>query len=591
MNLSSLGAGYTSLRKMRQFAQERLDILFNFLGYKGYSPEALQDLNNKIQEFHNTTASFNGIRLRNEIINPLKGVVVDKMQVELQNFQSLVNSKQQEIGNVFLQVIQKMWDEKTSSNGEITKDIENEIATEFYQELNQMTFYISSSGTKTGGGKRVTTEYKDLTEKIIKKLKAGISTYNFSGDVDPNIKQLIHKDISFSRRLLLLAQSRGINVEGIYEQQIQAPIFEIEETSDDSLKIYFDILQPFLDVMQPSDARGTKGEKAAQNYFNGLPPKQKAEEIQELCNRAITFLEKFFDTTNLSTNRATFLREKFGQAIRDIITQYPGAIFTGRNEQGVIGILGEIQGLYYVYSILGDLDPKIAPETLVSWIGGDTSKGDGAKTGADLIIKLAKSEGFGIQIKNSMDLTGDTSFSEFVLNSRTGDKNFFQQLVNFGIPGEIVSLIEDIFTMKSFNIPYHMQGDKAVKGKPKGNNVDEYYQSYDKLNELVEKANRYMALAAAMIMRIQYLAEQDFKESNILWIIGGTAIVSAVQILDNLINQIDGQLNGNLFKTSSRTISVLDEKGFTIVDYINDKGRMDKGLKTILSTSYNFHKI
>ena len=41
MNLSSLGAGYTSLRKMRQFAQERLDILFNFLGYKGYSPEAL----------------------------------------------------------------------------------------------------------------------------------------------------------------------------------------------------------------------------------------------------------------------------------------------------------------------------------------------------------------------------------------------------------------------------------------------------------------------------------------------------------------------------------------------------------------------
>ena len=83
MNLSSLGAGYTSLQKMRQFAYERLNTLFDFLGYKAYSPEAIQDLNNKIQEFHNTTASFNGIRLRNEIINPLKGVVVDKMQVEL----------------------------------------------------------------------------------------------------------------------------------------------------------------------------------------------------------------------------------------------------------------------------------------------------------------------------------------------------------------------------------------------------------------------------------------------------------------------------------------------------------------------------
>ena len=68
-----------------------------------------------------------------------------------------------------------------------------------------------------GGGKRVKTEYKELTEAVIKKLEEGVKRANFSESVDPNIKQLIHKDVSFSRRLLLMAQARGIDVSGIYE--------------------------------------------------------------------------------------------------------------------------------------------------------------------------------------------------------------------------------------------------------------------------------------------------------------------------------------------------------------------------------------
>jgi len=41
--------------------------------------------------------------------------------------------------------------------------------------------------------------------------------------------------------------------------------------------------------------------------------------------------------------------------------------------------------LYYIYSILGD-SPSIDPDLMVKWIGGDTTAGSGAKTGADLIM-------------------------------------------------------------------------------------------------------------------------------------------------------------------------------------------------------------
>jgi hypothetical protein len=64
--------------------------------------------------------------------------------------------------------------------------------------------------------------------------------------------------------------------------------------------------------------------------------------------------------------------------------------------------------------------------------------------------------------------------------------------------------------MKSFNIPYHLSGLKAVAGDAKGPRAGEYRDTYAKLDELMMKAQRYMALAAAMIMRIQYLQGEGF---------------------------------------------------------------------------------
>lgn len=581
------------LRTMRANAEENLRNLLNLLGYTNTNPlDSLADLNKRIQEFQSTTRSFNGANLRTQIMAPLKGIIINDMQSSLLNFKQIAIEKQDELGNIFLELINRITTGLSKTLEDVPADV---VAQELYAQLNQLTFdfgngTVSISGSK--GGTRIKSEYKELTRTVIQKIKEGINTANFSGGVSPSIKQLIHKDPNFTRRLLLLAESYQIpGISAIYQRANTPPVFEMTD-SDDSLTIYFDILKPFLDVMDPSDAKGTKAEKAARDYFDGLKntnPAKYNEEVEKLCSRAVTFFDQFFNTSNLSAGRGEQLREQFNQAIRDIIVSYPASLFIGSNEQGVIGILGEIQALYYMYSIFGDLNPSIDPQQLLSWIGGDTTAGGGIKTGADLVLKIADANGFGIQVKNSMSLTSATNFSSFVLNRGNVDNSFLRQLSDFGISEAIAMALEDVFTMQSFNISYHLQGTTAVAGDPKGENADVYFGTYSRLLTLVERANRYIALAAAMIMRIQYLQGQGFEQNNTLWMIGGSAIVSAVQIFDDLIRQIDGELKGNIFRASATTR--LGEKGFTIVDYINQAGVALTDLKTVLKTSYNFHEV
>ena len=581
------------LKTMRANAEENLRNLLSVLGYKNMNPlDALADLNKRIQEFQLTTRSFNGVNLRTQIMAPLKGVLINDMQSSLLNFKQIAMEKQDELGNVFLELINRITTGLGKTLENVTADV---VAQELYAQLNQLTFdfgngTISISGSK--GGTRIKSEYKELTKTVIQKIKEGINAANFNGGVSPSIKQLIHKDPNFTRRLLLLAESYQIpGIAAIYQRVDAPPIFEISD-NDDSLTIYFDILKPFLDVMDPSDTKGTKAEKAARNYFDGLKntnPTKYNEEVDKLCSRATTFFDQFFNTSNISNERGDQLREQFNQAIKDIIVNYPASLFVGSNEQGIIGILGEIQALYYMYSIFGDLNPSIDPQQLLTWIGGDTTAGGGIKTGADLVLKIAESNGFGIQVKNSMSLTSATNFSNFVLNKKGIENSFLKQLTDFGINEAVAMALEDTFTMQSFNIAYHLEGTTAVAGDPKGPEVNAYFNTYSKLLTLVERANRYIALAAVMIMRIQYLQGQGFEQNNTLWVIGGSAIVSAVQILDDLIRQIDGELNGNIFHASATTR--LGENNFTIVDFINQKGVQLTDLKTVLKTSYNFHAV
>lgn len=576
------------LYQMQKNAVDNLKGLLRALGYSDTEAEnpqvAMADLNRRIQEFHATTSQFNGQELRENIMNPLKGIVVDQATADLKKFRAMMDGKHEQIQQVFMLTVDKVISNmELNEIGEITTET---VANELYSLLNNLTLNFNTGAVELHGGTRITKDYKDLFKEvlkpsIIKKLRGGIEASQFTGHTDPNINFLLKKDTNFTRRLLILAQDQGIDVSGIFPEAANiAPTFEINET-DDGIQLYYDIYAPFAKEI------GGTTEKVAREYFENLKEPKKSEMIKLLCDRAVQYLGKFFNGDSLPSNRKAQLEGRFQQAIKDIITGYPASLFVGGNEQGVIGILGEIQGLYYVYSIMGDKNPSIDPATIAQWIGGDTTAGSGAKTGADIIMKIGEHLGYGIQVKNSMDTTSSTTFSDYML-SNTKQSDFAQQMINFGIDPAIVQAIEDVFIMKGFNIGYHYEGFVAVEGTPMGEKAPEYYADYSQIMELIQRAQQFMALAAAMIMRIQYLDGQGFNnESNTLWIIGGTAMISAAQILNDLIDQIENVKGANAFRTSSATY--LNDSNYTIVQYLGRREDTSK-LKTVLRTSYNFHK-
>ncbi len=574
------------LYQMQQNAVENLKGLLRTLGYSDAQAEnpqaAMEDLNRHIQEFHATTQAFNGQELRERIMNPLKGIVVDQATADLNKFKRLINEKHEQIESIFLETVDNVISQmELEQEGDITTSL---VAEELFNLLNNITINLNTGAIDvpgTGSSKNYNKIFGDvLKPSVLKKLRAGINSSQFTGSASADIKFLIQKDVNFTRRLLTLARDRNIDVTAFFPNaENTPPTFEMQDNND-GLQIYYNIYAPFVDEI------GGSTEKVAREYFTNLKEPKKTQMIKMLADRAIEYMDQFFNVDGIPSGRGTELKQRFHQAITDIITGYPASLFVGGNEQGVIGILGEIQGLYYVYSIMGDLNPSIDPSTLAQWIGGDTTAGSGAKTGADIIMKIGEHLGYGIQVKNSMDVSGATTFSDYAL-SNTKQSDFSQQMINFGIDPSIVEAIEDVFIMKGFNIGYHYEGYLAVEGEPKGEKAPEYYTDYDQILSLIQRAQQFMALAAAMIMRIQYLEGQNFMESNTLWIIGGSAMISAAQILNDLIDQIEGLKTANTFRTSSATY--LNDSNYTIVQYLGRREDTSR-LKTVLRTSYNFHK-
>lgn len=578
---------------LEQMHENAVNNLRGLLGYLGYNitdetdlESVMKELNNKIKEFQSTTAKFNGELLRQNIINPLKDVVSDFEAKEIDKFKKLlkgnINNILPEIDTILDQLTDKIGQSLGLDINNYTDDEVDLVAKSIVDSIKNITFDFNSGAVSVYG-------YSSLLDQEIgpaferKLIKAIGDRANKMAWLDVVRAQVGPAAIN---RLLIMAQQQGIAIDGLLPESTKK-LIDMNITSnihDNTMSLYFNIYEDIPEL------NNIKTEKEARNYFEKLKTKNPTQYnilVEELIQNALKFTNQYFTVAHLPQNRQAELTQRFEQAIRDIVTNYPASLFMGGNVQGVIGILGEIQGLYYIYSIMGDNYPTVPPDILVQWIGGDTTAGSGAKTGADIFIAIAEKAGYGIQVKNSMDELSSTSFSDFTLKD-TGENAFFSQLVEFGIDPNIVSAIEDVFMMRGFNIGYHYNGLQPVAGEPYGPRAGEYRTDYTKILELVERAQRFMALAAAMIMRIQYLKGINYKESNTLWLIGGTAAISAAQILRDLIDQINNVENSNTFKTTATTY--VDKTSFTIVEYLSNNIKTTKGLKTILRTSYNFHK-
>ena len=575
------GPQKTNLSIMKQNAEQQLKSLLAILGYSGEDTYAsMAQLNARIQEFQGLTEYFNGPALRDAVINPIQGKLVNMSQLKAQKYDEWLAQHCNDLIGTFQKVVNNIAQEM---NLEPTAENVGEIINEVFLRLNYSSPSGSISVKQPTGGRLLSNDTKELAKNIMSQLKKGMER-----ERDPNFLALVKgnraENKNFRRRLFALAKAQ-LGEE--FDDWIKYPedmVIEgdFSQGEDGRFQLYTDFTNLFTQYMTP--ANGIIAETAARNFFE--TKKNDAAFMEEFYNAAESYFMSYVNNSGLQIKNREYLVEKLRQAIRHIATTYPAAFFPGANTQGVIGIFGEIQALFYIYALLGE-NSSLNPETVASWIGGI---GGGIKTGADVLISIGEHIGYGIQVKNSMSLGGSTSFSDFALNSgyKEGDRGFVDQLIGFGLPRETVDAIEDLLTMETFNIPYHLEGQRAVEGHPKIR-TEEYNRTRDEITRMYNQANKLMVLAAATIMRIRYLEEQDITSANTLFIIGGTLAISAAQILDNLIKQIKGEID-TVFKVRTKTALEGKEGKYTIINWINDGRHNIDGLKTTLSTSYNFHK-
>ena len=304
---------------------------------------------------------------------------------------------------------------------------------------------------------------------------------------------------------------------------------------------------------------------------------EKYPQLKDSINR--NFIKQIMNTCPSANKRI------LQNSIEEVLSKKPLAFFIGGNIEGMTGILGEIQALYYFKSLLGNKGGN------VSWIGGLNNPH------ADLLLVEGLKQ-FGIQVKNTSRQAAEleVSFQTFGAKAgRTiGNPNAIWEYANtdealnslsvIGLSGDLGEAIQTFLAMEGFNIYYSWD---SSSGRAKAVDMNEKFQKEREQIELyAEKAQQIASLVSVSMM---YMQETNFSggASNTLYLIGGSTLISAASILSDIINKLKTNLIAFKTKVEGHSVSK-DRKGAkTIVDVINRKGRL-ADTKFMFQSAYNF---
>ena len=272
-------------------------------------------------------------------------------------------------------------------------------------------------------------------------------------------------------------------------------------------------------------------------------------------------------------------------SIEEVLSKKPLAFFIGGNIEGMTGILGEIQALYYFKSLLGNKGGN------VSWIGGLNNPH------ADLLLVEGLKQ-FGIQVKNTSRQAAELEVSFQTFGAKAGrtignpgaiweyanTDEALNSLSVIGLSGDLSEAIQTFLAMEGFNIYYNWD---SSSGRAKAVGMNERFQEEREQIELyAEKAQQIASLVSVSMM---YMQETNFSggASNTLYLIGGSTLISAASILSDIIAKLKANLIAFKTKVEGHSVSK-DRKGAkTIVDVINHKGRL-ADTKFMFQSAYNF---
>ena len=311
-----------------------------------------------------------------------------------------------------------------------------------------------------------------------------------------------------------------------------------------------------ISVSQESDS--VQVTFSTQDWAN-LTDGQKASQIQEQLQKGILSQEWLEDRVvkiyDLIISKGPSHNIHFVNATREIIfdPETKTKIFYGGNMlNGITGLLGEIQGMFFIKSLLGEANNT---EGAVEWVGG---KGNPHE---DLILQsLGKM--VGIQVKNSYKDAEKIGKMEDISFMSRAAWSFDSVVKRIGAADyqDILSIYE----MEAFNIECLVEDGIYKKGDNSA-----FKPTRDNIVFLAREADRIMALFAGALM---YMAVgegfTDIETGNSVYVLGGATLKLASEILVSLFKKLENYEKDIGFKISAHFEKGASQVG-NIVDYFN----------------------
>lgn len=316
-----------------------------------------------------------------------------------------------------------------------------------------------------------------------------------------------------------------------------------------------------------------------------LTKNQKKAEIEELMAKGLLSESQLNDMLrqiySLIVSKGPSENKYFRQAVGEVIFEKSSKtkIFYGGNlMNGIAGLLGEIQALFFMKSLLGD---AASSNSSISWVGGIDNPHE------DLILQAA-GDRIGIQVKNSYkDLESLMKLEDVSFMTRAASS--FEE-VKKQIGANDYQDITTIYEMSAFNIEYVV---KEGIYKPGPN--DKFAPSRDNIDFLAAEADRIMALFAGALMYMAVGEEfSNISLGNSVYIVGGATMKFASEILLSIFSKLENYEKDTGFKITSYYKKGANKIG-NIADYFNaNKGHHGRSVsealgQMFLQSSYTFN--
>ena len=231
------------------------------------------------------------------------------------------------------------------------------------------------------------------------------------------------------------------------------------------------------------------------------------------------------------------------QILDHILMKDPYAFFVGKNLNDITGLLGEVQGLYYLAKFLGD-DLSAA----LSWQGGLHVGSGNKKPHQDILLN-----GLGIQVKNSAK---DDFFGNDISFANASIQTILDKL---NITSEAKNLFANFYATLNFNIEYHYEKEKSigtqyVKGiRMTDKGAEQFVQLHTKLESYQNDIDKLMSLFAATLMYMDADVLAQGMDANVLYLLGGVAFQTASNILSMVLKELEAQERSFQMKASFKT--------------------------------------